>query len=248
MRTKDRVALVTGSGQGLGKAIAMVLAREGAKLAVNDVKFNEQQAMETVQEIRAVGVEAELFLADVSCETEVNGLVQKVIERFGHIDILVNNAGINRDGMVHKGDKANWDAVMAVNLSGPFLTTKAVLPSMRQQGYGRIVNVSSYTARTGVVGTGYYATAKTGLIGLTKITAAENAGKGITVNAVAPGYIKTAMMLKYPEETLNSLIKKIPVGRLAEPEEIAEAVLFLADDKSGYVTGSVLDINGGIYF
>lgn len=247
MRTKDRVALVTGAGQGLGRAIAMVLAGEGAKIAVNDVKFNEQHAMETVQQIRQLGFEAEMFLADVSNEAEVDEMVQAVIKHFGRVDILVNNAGINRDGLVHKGDKTKWDAVMAVNLTGPFLCTKAVLPSMRNQGYGRIVNVSSYTARTGVFGTGYYATAKTGLIGLTKITAAENASKGVTVNAVAPGYIKTAMMLNYPEETKNAITSKIPVGRWAEPEEIANAILFLAEDKAGYVTGSVLDINGGIY-
>lgn len=248
MRTKDRVTLVTGAGQGLGKAIAMTFAREGAKLAINDVRFNEKQALETVAELRELGVEAELYLADVSNEAEVEEMVKNILERFGRIDILVNNAGINRDGLVHKGDKTKWDAVMAVNLTGPFLCTKAVLPSMRQQKYGRIVNVSSVTARTGVAGTGYYATAKTGLIGLTKITAAENANKGITVNAVAPGYIKTSMMMNYPEDVINGIIAKIPVGRFAEPQEIAEAVLFLADDSSAYVTGSVLDINGGFHF
>ena len=154
MKINDRVALITGSGQGIGKAIALTFAREGAKIAVNDIAFNEVKAMETVEELRKLGVEAELFLADVSKEDEVNSMVEKVIERFGRVDILVNNAGINRDGLLHKGNLSNWDAVMAVNLTGPFICTKAVLPSMRGQGYGRIVNLSSLTARIGIFGTG----------------------------------------------------------------------------------------------
>lgn len=245
MKTKDRVALVTGSGQGLGKAIAFALASEGAKIAINDVTFNEKKAQETVEELRAKGIEAEVFLADVTKEAEVDTMVAKVIERFGRIDILVNNAGINRDGLIHKGNLQNWSAVMDVNLTGPFICTKAVLPSMRQNNYGRIVNISSLTARMGIFGTGYYATTKSGLIGLTKVTAAENVVKGVTCNALAPGYIKTDMMMKYPEEQLQALIAKIPVGRLAEPSEIAEAAVFLAADSSSYITGAVLDINGG---
>ena len=245
MKIKDRVALITGSGQGIGKAIALTFAQEGATIAVNDIAFNESKALETVEELRQLGVKAELFLADVSQEAEVNAMVEKVIETFGRVDILVNNAGINRDGLLHKGNLANWEAVMAVNLTGPFLCTKAVLPSMRGQGYGRIVNLSSLTARMGIFGTGYYATSKSGLIGLTKVTAAENATKGITCNALAPGYINTEMMSKYPEEQIKTLIAKIPVGRLAEPIEVADAALFLASDFSSYITGAVLDINGG---
>ncbi|OLN32536.1 SDR family NAD(P)-dependent oxidoreductase [Desulfosporosinus metallidurans] len=245
MKIKDRVALITGSGQGIGKSIALTFAQEGATIAVNDIAFNESKAMETVEELRQLGVKAELFLADVSQEAEVNAMVEKVIETFGRVDILVNNAGINRDGLLHKGNLANWEAVMAVNLTGPFLCTKAVLPSMRGQGYGRIVNLSSLTARMGIFGTGYYATSKSGLIGLTKVTAAENATKGITCNALAPGYINTDMMNKYPEDKLKVLIAKIPVGRFAEPIEVADAALFLASDSSSYITGAVLDINGG---
>lgn len=247
MRTKDRVALITGSGQGLGKAIALALAGEGAKIAINDISFNAAKAQETVEELRAQGVEAEVFLADVTQEAEVNTMVEDVIKRFGRIDILVNNAGINRDGLVHKGDLKNWSAVMDVNLTGPFLCTKAVLPGMRQNNYGRIVNISSLTARMGIFGTGYYATTKSGLIGFTKVTAVENTAKGITCNALAPGYIKTDMMMKYPEEQLQALVAKIPAGRLAEPAEIAEAAVFLAADSSSYITGSVLDINGGYF-
>lgn len=245
MKIKDRVALITGSGQGIGKAIALTFAQEGAMIAVNDISFNESKARETVEELRQLGVKAELFLADVSQEVEVNTMVEKVIEQFGRVDILVNNAGINRDGLLHKGNSVNWDAVMAVNLTGPFLCTKAVLPAMRGQGYGRIVNMSSLTARTGIFGTGYYATSKAGLIGLTKVTAAENVTKGITCNALAPGYINTDMMNKYPEDQIKALIAKIPVGRFAEPKEIADAALFLAADASSYITGAVLDINGG---
>lgn len=247
MKIKDRVALITGSGQGIGKAIALNFAREGAKIAVNDISFNEAKAMETVEELRKIGAEAELFLADVSKEDEVNSMVEKVIERFGRVDILANNAGINRDGLLHKGNLANWEAVMAVNLTGPFICTKAVLPSMRAQGYGRIVNLSSLTARIGIFGTGYYATSKSGLIGLTKVTAVENATKGITCNALAPGYINTDMMNKYPAEQLKAIIDTIPVGRFAEPSEVADAALFLASDSSAYITGAVLDINGGSF-
>ncbi|KJR49110.1 3-oxoacyl-[acyl-carrier protein] reductase [Desulfosporosinus sp. I2] len=247
MKIKDRVALITGSGQGIGKAIALTFAQEGAKIAVNDISFNEVKALETVEELRKLGVEAELFLADVSKEDEVNSMVGKIIERFGKVDILVNNAGINRDGLLHKGVLTNWEAVMAVNLTGPFICTKAVLPSMRTQGYGRIVNLSSLTARIGIFGTGYYATSKAGLIGLTKVTAVENVSKGITCNALAPGYINTDMMNKYPEEQLKALIASIPVGRFAEPKEVADAALFLASDSSAYITGAVLDINGGSF-
>jgi 3-oxoacyl-[acyl-carrier protein] reductase len=247
MKIKDRVALITGSGQGIGKAIALTFANEGAKIAVNDISFNEVKAMETVEELRKLGVEAELFLADVSKEEQVNNMVEKVLERFGRVDILVNNAGINRDGLIHKGNLANWEAVMAVNLTGPFICTKAVLPSMRSQGYGRIVNLSSLTARMGIFGTSYYATSKSGLIGLTKVTAVENATKGITCNALAPGYINTDMMNKYPAEQLKALIEAIPVGRFAEPKEVADAALFLASDSSSYITGAVLDINGGSF-
>jgi len=247
MKICDRVALITGSGQGIGKAIALAFAQEGAKIAVNDIEFNKAKGLETVEELRKLGVEAELFLADVSQEDDVNSMVEKVIARFGKVDILVNNAGINRDGLLHKGNLANWEAVLAVNLKGPFLCTKAVLPSMRTQGYGRIVNMSSLTARIGIFGTGYYATSKAGLIGLTKVTAVENATKGITCNALAPGYINTEMMNKYPAEQIKALIATIPVGRFAEPQEVAEAALFLAADASSYITGAVLDINGGSF-
>lgn len=247
MKIKDRVALITGSGQGLGKAIALAFASEGAKIAINDISFNETKALQTVEELRQRGVEAEYFPADVSQEADVNAMVEKVVAHFGRIDILVNNAGINRDGLLHKAESKNWEAVVSVNLTGPFNCTKAVLPGMRQQGYGRIINMSSLTARTGIFGTGYYATTKAGLIGLTQVTAAENVTKGITCNALAPGYIKTDMMLKYPEEQLKALIAKIPVGRLAEPEEIADAALFLAADSSAYITGAVIDINGGFH-
>ncbi|MCB8815332.1 SDR family NAD(P)-dependent oxidoreductase [Desulfosporosinus shakirovi] len=247
MKIKDRVALVTGSGQGLGKAIAFALASEGAKLAINDISLNEVKAREIVSELRKIGTEAEVFLADVTQESEVNKMVEEILARFSRIDILVNNAGINRDGLIHKGDLQNWNAVMNVNLTGPFICTKAVLPSMRQNNYGRIVNISSLTARLGVSGTGYYASAKSGLIGLTKVTAVENMAKRITCNALAPGYIKTDMMMKYPEEQLQALIARIPAGRLAEPAEIADVVVFVAADSASYMTGAVIDINGGYF-
>ncbi|HWJ03019.1 MAG TPA: 3-oxoacyl-ACP reductase FabG [Verrucomicrobiae bacterium] len=245
MSLRGKVALVTGSGQGIGRSMALCLANQGIHIAINDVTFNAEKAAETAAQVRELGPDAETFLADVSKEAQVDEMVQRVLARFGRIDILINNAGINRDGLLHKGVTTDWDAVMAVNLTGPFLCTKAVLPAMRREGFGRIVNLASVTGRTGVFGTGYYATSKAGLIGLTKVTAVENAAKGITVNALAPGYIKTDMMLKYPEEQLKAIIGKIPAGRLAEPEEIAEAALFLIN--APYVNGAVLDINGGFY-
>jgi 3-oxoacyl-[acyl-carrier protein] reductase len=247
MKIENRIALITGSGQGIGKAIALKFASEGASIAVNDIPFNELKAMATVEELRALGVEAELFLADVSQEEEVTVMVADIESRFGRVDILVNNAGINRDGLLHKASAENWEAVVAVNLTGPFNCTKAVLPGMRTRGYGRIVNMSSLTARIGIFGTGYYATTKAGLIGLTKVTAVENATKGITCNALAPGYINTDMMNKYPAEQNAKLIATIPVGRFAEPTEVADAALFLASDSSSYITGAVLDINGGSF-
>ncbi|MDO0822647.1 SDR family NAD(P)-dependent oxidoreductase [Desulfosporosinus nitroreducens] len=247
MKIKDRVALVTGSGQGLGKAIAFALANEGAKLAINDISLNEVKARETVSELRKIGTDAKVFLADVTQESEVNKMVEEILARFSRIDILVNNAGINRDGLIHKGNLQNWNAVMNVNLTGPFICTKAVLPSIRQNNYGRIVNISSLTARLGISGTGYYASAKSGLIGLTKVTAVENMAQGITCNALAPGYIKTDMMMKYPEEQLQALIARIPAGRLAEPAEIADVVVFVAADSASYMTGAVIDINGGCF-
>lgn len=247
MKVKNRVALVTGSGQGLGKAIAFALAKEGADLAINDISLNEGKARETVSELRKLGTDAEVFLADVTQEREVQQMVEEIRARFGGIDILVNNAGINRDGLIHKGNLENWQAVMNVNLTGPFICTKAVLPGMRQNNYGRIVNISSLTARLGIPGTGYYASTKSGLIALTKVTAVENMAKGITCNALAPGYIKTDMMLKYPEEQLQALIARIPAGRLAEPAEIADVVVFVASDAAAYMTGAVIDINGGYF-
>ena len=223
------------------------MGREGSIIAVNDKPSNEEKARRTVAEIKEMGIDAEMFLTDVSNEEQVNQMVSNVIMRFGRIEILINNAGINRDGVLHRADKDEWDAVMAVNLTGPFLCTKAVLPLMRKQKYGRIVNIASVTGKIGISGTGYYGTAKTGLIGLTRIAAAENATKGITINAVAPGYVKTDLMMHYPEEILNGIIAKIPVGRFAEPEEIADVVVFLCSDSSSYITGAVLDVNGGFF-
>jgi 3-oxoacyl-[acyl-carrier protein] reductase len=247
MKINNRVALVTGSGQGLGKTIAMTFAREGVKIVINDIPANKEKAFMTLKEINTLGIEAELFFADVTNEEQVNQMIQGTLEKFGKLDILVNNAGINKDGILHKANLEKWNSVIAVNLTGPLVCTKAVLPIMRKQNYGRIINISSVTARMAIFGTGYYATSKAGLIGLTKVTAIENASKGITVNALAPGYIKTDMLAEISQDQLEVIKSKIPVGRFAEPEEIAEAVLFLASDSSSYITGSVLDINGGFY-
>jgi len=246
MKVENRVALVTGSGQGIGKAIAFALANEGASIAVNDIPFNKDKAGETVAELRALGVKAELFLADVSKEDEVDAMVASVLEQFGKVDILVNNAGINKDGLVHKANLDNWNAVVAVNLTGPMLCTKAVLPSMRAAGYGRIVNMSSLTARVGVFGTGYYASTKAGLIGLTKVSAVENVSKGITVNALAPGFFPSKMTAGTLAAIEDKVIARAPLHRLGDEDDLKGAALLFCSAAGKHITGQILAVDGGV--
>lgn len=238
---QGKVALVTGSARGLGKAIAKELAAKGADIIINDIPQMTADALATVAEIQAMGVNAKFYPAFVNVEDDVNRMAAEV----GQVDILVNNAGINRDGHMRKSSKADWDAVVDVNLTGPFLCTKAFVPAMAQRGWGRIVNIASYVGRTGVFGTPYYAATKSGLIGFTKEVAMEMAKKGVTVNALAPGYIMTDMMLKYPQEQQDAITAKIPCGYWAKPEDIAYWVGVAASPRAHYMTGAVLDCNGG---
>ncbi|MGE5675042.1 MAG: 3-oxoacyl-ACP reductase family protein [Mycobacterium leprae] len=235
-----KVALVTGSARGLGRAIALELAGKGATVIVNDIPPMEAEALKTVAEL---GNGARFFPAYVNVEEDVNRMAAEV----GQLDILVNNAGINRDGTMKKATKPDWDAVVDVNLTGPFLCTKAFINPMRDRGWGRIINIASYVGRTGVFGTPYYAATKAGLIGFTKEVATEMAKKGVTVNALAPGYILTDMMLKYPQEQLDAITAKIPCGYWAKPEDIAYWAGVLASPRAHYMTGAVLDCNGGWY-
>jgi len=240
---EGKLALVTGSARGLGRAIALELASRGADIVVNDVPQMEEVALKTVEEVKALGVNARFYPAFVNDEAQVN----KMAEEVGPVDILVNNAGINRDGHMRKSKKEDWDAVIDVNLTGPFLCTRAFIPGMLQKGWGRIVNIASYVGRTGVFGTPYYAASKGGLIAFTKEVAIELARKGITVNALAPGYILTDMMKNYPKEYLDEITSKIPVQKWAQPEDIAYWVGVVASPRAWYMTGAVIDCNGGWY-
>lgn len=236
-----KVALVTGSARGLGKAIAIELASKGADIIINDIPQMEADALKTVEEIKALGVNAKFYAAFVNNEAQVN----KMVEEVGQVDILVNNAGINRDGHMRKAKKEDWDAVLDVNLTAPFVTSKAFVPQMVNRGWGRIVNIASYVGRTGVFGTPYYAASKSGLIGFTKEVAIEVAKKGVTVNALAPGYIMTEMMMNYPQDQLDAITAKIPVGQFAKPADIAYWVGVCASPRAYFMTGAVIDCNGG---
>lgn len=240
---QGKVALITGAARGLGKAIAFELAAKGAEIIINDISHMEADAIATVNELKALGVTARFYPAFVNSEEDVNRMAAEV----GQVDILVNNAGINRDGHMRKATKADWDAVIDVNLTGPFLCTKVFVGAMAARGWGRIINIASYVGRTGVFGTPYYAASKAGLIGFTKEVAIEMAKKGVTANALAPGYILTEMMLKYPQEQIDAITAKIPCGYWAKPEDIAYWASVCASPRAHYMTGAVIDCNGGWY-
>lgn len=245
MELKDRVALVTGGAQGIGKAVALLLAKNGADIAVSDV--NLQKAEETAGEIQSLGRKAMAIKADVSSSEDVERMVQAIMERFGRIDILVNNAGIARDKLILRMTEEDWDAVLNVNLKGTFHCTRTVIRHMSKQRYGKIVNIASVVGEMGNAGQANYAASKAGVIGLTKTVAREFAQRGINVNAIAPGYIATPMTDALPEKAKEELQRMIPMERLGKPEDVAEAVLFLVSEASSYITGQVINVNGGIY-
>jgi len=245
LKLAGKVALVTGAAQGIGRAIALLLARNGADIVVSDI--NLEKAEETVKEIRAIGPKAMAVKVDVSNLSDVERMVEDIIEKLAKIDILVNNAGITRDKLILRMTEEDWDAVLGVNLKGTFNCTKTVIRHMAKQRSGKIVNIASVVGEMGNAGQANYSASKAGVIGLTKTIAREYAQRGINVNAIAPGYIETPMTDALPEKAKDELKKLIPMERLGKPEDVAEAVLFLVCEESSYITGQVLNVNGGIY-
>jgi len=245
MNLEGRVALVTGAAQGIGRAIALALAEVGADIAGGDVSFEKLQGV--AKEIEALGRKTLPLHLDVSSPDSVKEAVDKTLEVFGKIDILVNNAGITKDNMLMRMKPADWDLVLRVNLNGAFLCTRAVLPGMVKQRYGRIINIASVVAQAGNAGQANYVASKAGIIGLTKAVAAEVGSRNITVNAVAPGFIATAMTENLPEAVRQRMLSLIPLGRMGTDQDIACGVRFLASEEASYITGHVLNINGGMY-
>jgi 3-oxoacyl-[acyl-carrier protein] reductase len=244
MKLDGRVAFVTGASQGIGQACALALARAGASVAA--AARNQQKLDELVAAIGAAGGKAAAFVVDVGDEEQVKAAVKSALARFGKIDILVNNAGITRDQLVMRMKRADWDAVLNTNLTSAYLCIQQVIPSMLKQRWGRIINITSVFGQMGQAGQANYAASKAGLIGLTMAMAREVASRNITCNAIAPGFIETSMTAVLSEEFKQNAVKQIPLGRVGTPEDIANAVTFLASDAASYITGHVLNVNGGM--
>lgn len=245
MFLNESVAIVTGAARGLGRAIALELAAAGAKVVVNYAGSHEK-AQEIVQMIAAAGGEAIAVQADVSQAEDVERLLKATLDKYGKVDILVNNAGIARDNLLLRMKEGDWDAVLATNLKGVFLCTKAVSKGMLKQRSGVIINISSVVGLSGNAGQANYAAAKAGVIGFSKSMAKELASRGIRVNAVAPGYISTDMTAILPETAKTEILAKIPLGHVGEPQDVAKAVLFLVSPAASYITGQTLCVDGGM--
>ncbi|MFC1920874.1 3-oxoacyl-[acyl-carrier-protein] reductase [Chloroflexota bacterium] len=245
MDLTDRVAIITGSGRGIGKEIALRLAMAGANIVINDI--GDISVVESAaDEIRALNRKSLAVIGDVTSSADVNNLVEKTIETFGKIDILVNNAGITRDQLLMRMSEEDWDKVIAINLKSVFLCTKAVIRHMTSQKWGRIISMASIVGIAGNAGQANYAASKAGIIGFTKAVAKEVASRGITVNAVAPGFIATAMTEQLKESWIEEIKKRIPAGYLGTPQDVAEAVAFFASEESRYITGHVITVDGGM--
>ncbi|MCQ6274061.1 3-oxoacyl-[acyl-carrier-protein] reductase [Bacillus sp. V3B] len=245
MKLAEKKVLVTGASRGIGREIALELARQGADVAVN-YAGSEAKAHEVVAEIKELGREAFAIQCDVSNSESVASMIKETVERFGKLDILVNNAGITKDNLLMRMKENEWDDVMNINLKGVFLCTKAVTRQMMKQRSGRIINISSVVGVSGNPGQANYVAAKAGVIGLTKTTAKELASRGVTVNAVAPGFITTEMTDQLTQDIQNEMLKMIPLAQFGEPKDIANTVVFLASDDSRYITGQTIHVNGGM--
>jgi 3-oxoacyl-[acyl-carrier protein] reductase len=242
---KDKVAVITGASRGIGRSIALALAAQGARIVAFDLDMAETEKV--AEEIRALGVEALAVLGNVTVAADTERMIGAAMEKFGRVDILVNNAGITRDGLLMRMKDEDWDAVLGVNLKGAFLCSRAASKVMAKQRYGRIINIASVVGQMGNAGQANYCASKAGLMGLTKSNARELAKRNVTVNAVAPGFIATAMTDALPEKTRQELAAQIPLERLGTADDIANAVAFLAAESSGYITGQVIGVNGGMY-
>ncbi|AOH43798.1 3-oxoacyl-[acyl-carrier-protein] reductase [Anaerolineaceae bacterium oral taxon 439] len=245
MRLKDKVSIVTGASRGLGKGIAIKLAEEGSKVILVDITA----ATDTFEEIKAKDGTAFIYTMDITDEGEVEKMIEFTIEKCGTLDILVNNAGINRDGILHKMTKNNWNDVINVNLTGTFLCTREALKYMRSKNYGRVINISS-GSWLGNIGQANYAASKAGVVGLTKTAARENAKKGITCNVICPGFIETDMTLRLKDvndgAAWDSMMSRIPMGYAGKPTDVANLVAFLASDEASYITAEVINVGGGM--
>ncbi|MGV3487083.1 MAG: 3-oxoacyl-ACP reductase FabG [Tuberibacillus sp.] len=244
MRLKDKTAVITGSGNGIGRETAITFAREGAKVVVSD--FDEKAGIETVNQIQEEGGSAFFQTVDVTNSESVKALMKAAKDVYGSLDILINNAGITSDGFLVKLTEEDWQRVINVNLTGVFYCTQAAVPYMIEQGKGKIISASSISGVYGNVGQTNYAATKAGVVGMTKTWAKELGRKGINVNAVAPGFVETGMVAKVPDKVIEKMKTNIPLGRLGKPSDIAKAYLYLASDEADYVNGTVLHVDGGI--
>jgi 3-oxoacyl-[acyl-carrier protein] reductase len=241
---ENKVAVVTGGGRGIGEAIARRLAGEGASIAVCDVMLDNAQKV--ADDLGKLGVKTRAYAVNVTDSAQVADVCKKIVAEFGHVDILVNNAGVTRDNLLLRMSEADWDLVLDVNLKGAFLFTKGLIPSMMKQQGGAIVNIASIVGILGNAGQANYSASKAGMIGLTKTVAKEYAKRGIRANAIAPGFIQTAMTDKLTDEQKKMQTDVIGLSRMGQPDDVANAVLFLASDLSSYVTGQVLGVDGGL--
>jgi len=245
MTLSGKIALVTGAAQGIGRDIALGLAADGAEVAICDV--NLEAAQKTAGDIEAMGRKSLALKANVASSADVTAMIDQVVEKFGRIDILVNNAGITRDGLILRMKDEDWDLVLSINLKGAFLCTKSALKYMSKQRSGTIINIASIVGAMGNAGQANYVASKAGLIGLTKTIAREYSNRNVTANAVAPGFIDTAMTQALSEQVRTDLAKQIPLGRLGSSGDVANAVRFLASPAAAYITGQVIHVNGGMY-
>ncbi|MBI4774326.1 MAG: 3-oxoacyl-[acyl-carrier-protein] reductase [Deltaproteobacteria bacterium] len=247
MESKGRVILVTGGSRGIGRAIALKLAGSGDTLLINHYDKDDEAARVTASEVEHLGAKAYVYFFSVANAEEVDRYVGEMIEAFGRIDVLVNNAGITMDSLFVRMKEEQWDLVIDVNLKGVFNCSKAVGRAMMKQRQGKIVNIASVVGAIGNVGQANYAASKAGIMGFTKTIAKELAGRNINVNAVAPGFIDTEMTANLPEKAKQAFLESIPMGRMGSPEEVADLVEFLCSDRSKYITGQIIHVNGGLY-